>query len=362
VLDRRLDAADNGNVNWCVTLAATVIAQAAYAAPAADVVVYWEDDGSSPLAVQLRNTAQKLNAAFVDQSPQAARDDGGFARKIAAGIAAYEALRFEESIAALSAAEPLLERVAASDADAHQISDLFLIRGLSYLQLGNKDRAWDDFVQAATVAPARVLDPTRFSPRAIEQFQRAKTAVARLEKARIEVRTDARCEAKIDGSLDLAAAVPRGVHWVHVTCPAAAPLSRRVLIADEQVTVELQPLPVAPPSDMDVVIAARTLNARAVLLVVVSGDAVVMRRLGMDGRELARRAVSATAAEEVRTAAVDLLAGTVGPRVAQPWYRSRWVWMAAGAVIASAALAPFVFDGGSDTPEVVLRPGGDLPW
>ena len=340
-----------------ILVAVLALARAASAAPAADVVVYWAPAGAPPgLADAARDATRTAGAAFVDRRAEPT-PGADAAAPLARGRAAYEALRFDDAVAALDEAAAIADATGGRGLDRAAQSELHLVRGLARIQRGDADGGWDALVAAARVDPSRVLDPARVPPRAIDAFARAQAAIAAAPRARLAVTAPPGCAIVVDGAIAAVPLdVPAGPHWVHAACAEAAGWGRRVEVGPAGAALEV---PVAaPPGDDEVLIQARAAGARAVIAVAVGGGTVSLRRLAIDGRELDRRTV---AAEPAATAAA-LAALLAPPRRPARWYQARWVWAAGGAAVVAAVLVPVILaDGGGDR-RVVVRPSGLPPW
>jgi hypothetical protein len=283
-------------------------------------------------------------------------------------VEAYEALRFDEGLADLDAALAEAALTGAAGLSTAELSDLYLYRGLVYTQRGDLGRAWDDLVRAAVVDPARVLDPLRFPPRAVEAFHRATERVAAGPRGELVVQAPAGCDVAIDGAAAPArmATLPFGEHLVRVTCAARKPWATRATIAAAATTVTAAPQAEAPPSDGDLVELGRGRAAAAVALVVVSAaggapPSVTARVVDSASGRVRARASTGLAGG---AAAVELLDRLLAPAAPPPrgrrWYQRGWVWGLAGAAAAGALLLPFALDGG-EAGDVTLRPSG-LSW
>lgn len=341
-----------------IVVAVVTLAGVARAAPAADVVVYWAPPGAAPaLADAARDASRAAGAAFVDRRAELAAPADP-TPLIARGRAAYDALRFEDAVAALDEAAGLADAGGGRGLDRAALAELFLTRGLAWIQRGDADRAWDDLVTAARVDPSRVLDPARFPPRAVEALARAQAAIAAAPRARLAIAAPPGCAIRVDGVAEAAGALEVGVgpHWLHATCAEAAGWGRRVEVGPGGAAVEI---PAAPaPTDDDVLIQARATGARAAIAIAADATAIRLRRLAADGRELDRRTVAAGDAAALTSALTALL---TPPRPAARWYRSRWLWAAGGAAAVAAVLVPVLLTGDSGDRRVVVRPTG-LPW
>lgn len=349
-------------VGACAVLAAVAAVAPApvAAAPAADVVVVWSAQPRPALIGRLSDAARGRGAALVDRSP-AATPPAEAAAALAAGIAAYDELRFDDASAALERAMTACDRSGADGLERDQLADLLLYRGLTHIQR-EETGAWDELVAAVRIDGARVLDPARFPPRAIEQLARARDLVAAGPRARLEVAAPAGCAVVIDGvtAADGAVAVAHGDHWVRAACPGHRPWGRRVTVDRDPVRIEATPAPIGPPGDDDALIQGRVSGARAVIELRLTGGVARLRRLAVDGRELDR--VSLVLADDGTgdEAVVAALTSMLHEReVRARWYRSRWAWAAAGATAVAAVLVPILILDDRGTQPVVIRP--DFP-
>ncbi|HVV83407.1 MAG TPA: hypothetical protein VHE35_10065, partial [Kofleriaceae bacterium] len=289
------------------TAAAAAAPARSSAAPAADLVVYWSAGGEAAIADRVRATAQAHGAALVDRSPaaEAAPEAPGM---LAAGIAAYDELRFDDAAAAFDQALAACDRTGAAGLERDALADLLLYRGLTHIQR-NQAGAWDDLVAAARVDPTRILDPVRFPPRAIDQLTRARQAVAAAPRAHVEVSAPAGCAVTVDGAdaPDGRAEVADGEHWIRATCPGRRPWGDRVTVDREPMPVVAAPETITPPADDDALIQGRVAGAAAVVDVRIADGFARLRRRAIDGRELARATV-AVSGPEPELAVADALA------------------------------------------------------
>lgn len=358
-------------------LAATallLLARVAIAAPAADVVVYRAAaDDPAARRDEVRRAATEAGAAFVDRTPPPPPPPTA-PGLIAEAVTAYGALRFDDAVAALDRAAAEVDATGGDGLTAGGLADLFLFRGLARVQRGDL-AAWDDLVASARIDPARVLDPARFPPRAVEQLQRAQRSVTAQPRAPLTVHAPPACAVVIDGTRATGPAgagavvleLAPGAHWVRVACPDHAPWGRRVLVSDPGVAVTAAPAPNPPPSDDEPLVQARVVGAAAVVDVIVAGGLARLRlRRAADGRELDRATVALAEAGPgaLGAAVARLLApAAAGPATPRRWYRSRWVWAAGGAAVAAAILIPVALGGdGGGEPDIVVRPTGWPTW
>jgi hypothetical protein len=200
--------------------------------------------------------------------------------------------------------------------------------------------------RAVIVAPTRVIDPGRFSPSVREEIERARATVASRPKASLVVSALPGCRVMIDGAPATQSPYVIGSHWVHVACPDREPWGTRVELVAATTRIDAGNLPIAAPSDDELLVQARAVAARAFVGVRVQGGVALLRLVGADGREIDRRSVRierdlVPAAKALTT----LLAGR-SDLVEQRWYRSPWFWAGVGVVIGAAVAVPFALTAG----------------
>ncbi|MBK7534164.1 MAG: hypothetical protein IPI49_02110 [Myxococcales bacterium] len=334
-------------------------ASPAAAAPAAGLVVVWAPGATEALAPALAQ-ARRAGAAVIDTTPSVLPEAADLAA-LRAGQTAYDNLRFDDAVAALGRAAQSVELTGGAGLSQRQLSDVFLYRALAAVALGTPEAAWDDFVRAAVVAPSRELDPAQFAPRAIEQLERARGHVAALPRIRVRLLREPGCVVSLDGAVtaEPEVALVRGHHYLVAACPGRRAAQRGFDVVEEA-ELGLVGAPLPAPSDDAALVQGRTLGVPAVLIITASANAVLMRRLGIEGREQARSAVPLGAAGSDRALGQELARLLRSPSPVAPWYRSRWAWAAAGVLAASAVLVPLVLQN-NDPPTVVIRPEG-APW
>ena len=131
--------------------------------------------GSRPATCRRRRA---LRAAFVEAAArrgasgvvdavEPAPRDPPLGPALQAALADYAAFHFTEALAKLDELARLADARGGGDLDARQLSEIYLYRALARLEVGPADAAWDDLVRAARLDPARVIDPARFTPRAV---------------------------------------------------------------------------------------------------------------------------------------------------------------------------------------------------
>ncbi len=343
------------------------LAATSAAAPGPEVAIFHAPAGAPPPAPAIKRAladgARREGIAWIDASAPADPPPETIAR-IRRGATAYAELRFEAAIADLDAAAIELAASGAIDLAPADISDLFLFRGLARVQLGDV-RAWDDLVAAAAIDPSRVLDPQVFPPRAIESFARAVTAAQAAGRAALTITAPAGCAIAIDGAgaADGRAEVVRGPHYATARCPGYRPWGSRVIVdADRAIAPSLTVE--AAPTDAELAIQLRTAGATAAIAIRIAGPVCTLRHLTADGRVVAQAAIALDQprAVDAAVAAFVALAHPAAPVRATRWWRSPWLWGAAGAAVATAVLLPFALGGDGGAGAVTLRPTGLPTW
>jgi hypothetical protein len=307
----------------------------AVAAPAADVVVVW---APGKKLASIEEVARRVGAAVIDRSP-AANAAPPTASTLKRGIDAYDALRLDDAWAALDEARVLADQTGAAGLSQAQLADLFLYRGLVKIQQGDHTAYWDELVTSVIIDPVRVLDPARFPPRVASELSRVHQAIQDRKRATLAIDEPPGCTAVIDGAPASAVGSAQplvGSHWVSVTCADRAPWGTRVELTGDQLVVARNTV-LAPPTDDEVLIQARTAGATAFVLVEVSGGVGTARLVGVDGRERDRRSVAITGDVAPLAGAVQAL---LAPAAKTSWYQKRWAWAAGAALAAAAILVP----------------------
>ncbi|MEO8705956.1 MAG: hypothetical protein ABI867_38345 [Kofleriaceae bacterium] len=336
----------------------------AQAAPVADVVVAWGPTPLGKVGDAIADAAGRAGASYVDQSgpAQVLPDPRPLIKR---GIAAYSSLELEAAAGAFDAAVEFVDQTGAAGLDTATLADLFLYRALAYAQRTDDTRSWDDLVAAAGIDPARVLDPAGFPPRAIERFEQAKAHVGALPHAKVTFATTG-CRIRVDAAPINGAEVELsfGRHWIEAACDGHEPVRKRIAVDRPVLTLVVAGAPIVQPDDTAALVQARAASARAVVVVTMQGRTAVIRRLGvLDGKQQERVSITLTGDRQARDigAAVGRMLAPIVVRP-QPWYRSRWVWLAAGAVAASAVLIPLAARSGGEAPAVVIRPQDQPSW
>jgi hypothetical protein len=334
-------------------------------AGAADMVVFSGPPEAGVEAAAARDaiarTAAVAGAAFVDLSP-APPPAPAAASLLARGVEHFEALRLDEAEAALDEALADARRTGAAGLSTTQLSDLFLHRALVHTQRGGTPRAWDELLRAASVDPARHLDPARFPPKVIAAFQRAAAAVAGGGFGKLIVSAPPGCRVLIDGRAgDAPPQLPHGEHFVRRECPGERAAGAVVLLAQPSQTLELPRAAAEAPGDAALLALARERGASRLLYATVRASSLapptVRLRLvdGRNGKTLSEATAAAGDPQSVRSATERLLVPsgvvvTPAPPPRERWYEKPWLWAVAGAALTAAVLLPLVVDD--------QRPGG----
>ncbi len=371
-------------VRSCVGIVATTLVALLTAAPAVAqpaptrrvaTVVWWQGPNEITAAPAVADVAKRRGVAWIDVSPRGAATADPqlhLQAQLARGIAAYEALQFADAQAALAEAERSIDAMGGRAVDAVTLSDVFLYRALAGAQT-HAPTAWDDFVLAAKLGSARVLDASRFAPRVVEEFARARIAATEFAPATVRIEIAPRCKIWWDGRLMMASdpntlvvETRVGLHWLASECLGRRAVAKRVTVEQTQQTVAGAGSELLPPTVDELRISAQVVNAQSYLSVVVLGArANIVKRNSAGGLVAEQTQTLATSADVVTlVAAVDRLLRTddAVPVGATAWYRRPWVWAEAGSVITAAVLTPFLFDNQSSAQTVKVRPEGLPPW
>lgn len=305
------------------------------AAPAADIVFVWAPGAK---VESIDAVARASGAAVIDRSP-AATAVPATAGILKRGIEAYDALRLGDAWATLEEARVQADRTGGAGLTQTQLADLFLYRGLVKIQQGELNEYWDELVTSVTIDPVRVLDPARFPPRVASELARVHQTLADRKRATLVVDAPAGCTVVIDGGAASAVGSTQvlvGSHWVYVTCADRAAWGTRVELTGDQLVVARNTV-LAPPTDDDVLIQARTVGAKAFVAVEIRSGVGTARLIGADGRERDRRTVAVSGD---LTALAEAVRELLAPVARTHWYQSRWAWAAGAAMVAAAILIP----------------------
>ena len=313
-------------------------------ASATTVAVFWQPPGAPPIGASARAAFAKATAALGARLVDASTTEPAAASlrpALDAAKADHAAFAFAAAIAKLDALARLADAQGGGDLDRRQLSEIFLYRGLSRLETGAAEAAWDDLIRAARLDSGRVIDPAAFPPRAVAAYRRAVTEVAALPRAELEVVAPGDAVIRVDGA-EIAGLAPvmLGQHFVSVSVPGFEPWAgvATVAAAHERLTPRLRAY---QPPDGD-----RTLGLAPGATRLILG---ALERAGAGWRFMVRdiavaegRAVSDAAAlgsAPVEGVIARLLA-RVGPQQPSPTPSPRprartgsrwWVWAGIGA-------------------------------
>jgi hypothetical protein len=321
-----------------LVLAALAVATPALAAPGADLVVVWAP-GTSIQPIEAVGHAR--GAAVIDRSPAppATVETALFLKR---GIDAYDAIRWPDALVALNQARDLADKTGAAGLTRAQLSDLFLYRGLVLVAQGDETAAWDELVEALIIYPSRTLDPSQYAPKVAALLARVQEDVAmKHPTSKLEVDAPQGCTTRIDGEPVVGAVLrPTGGHFVRVECADHEPYGLRVDLATLGSVIPASSKAYEAPSETEVLIQARSANARAVIVVEVRASLATIRLVGIDGRERDRRSVTVTRGDLTPVAAIvdEMLAPVIVKHEA--WYRSRWAWVTGVAILTAAIVIP----------------------
>ena len=336
------------------------VASSAVAAPRADLVVVWAPGAR---IAPIETVVRRHGAALFDRSPKpptAAQT----AQSVQQGIDAYDSLNYDEAARLFGVAASEVERSGAAGLTTAQLSDLFLFRGLVKDQREDPSGAWDDLITAGVVDPTRELDPRRFNPKVVEQFERAKETIHKRGHGALTVEAPAGCTVLVDGAV-APHTVDRlaGLHWVRVTCADREPYGTKIELTAGATTLPVQPTPYQPPSDSELLIQARAASGRAVVFAEVHGQVATARLITLDGRERDRRTV---ALGNDLAPLADAVGELLEPLVEHHWYESKWAWAGGAAFLTAALLVPITaaIAGSSGPTSATVKPTWPTgkPW
>jgi hypothetical protein len=284
---------------------------------------------------------------------------------IGRGIAAYESLQFADAVAILDESLRLIDSVAAQGLSTAELSDAFLYRALARSQEPGQN-PWDDFVTAAVLGSSRILDSARFAPSAVEQFARARAAVAQQAESQITLSAAPQCNLAWDGAMlamnqgqiTLQIRAKRGVHWLSAQCPGRVDIAQRVQVSDDQQNVIAAGNVFGVPTEQELRVAAQVVAPRGYVVVVVLGSIATLRKFDARGQLQGTQTVAIGSANDERLI-VEALQRLLGSPIAassaptERWFQKRWVWATGGALLASVILVPFALSNNVNTSATV---------
>lgn len=336
----------------------------------------------SPLKSVLSEGIAGQGGVLVDIGPKAERVLSA-SSELRRAVAAYHEFDFQSAMKHLN--DAIVEAVAtgAAGLSTSELSDLFMFRALVRKTQGDSTSAWEDFVQAALIAPTRHLDAVRFSPSVVASFERARKEVAEGKYAALRVKVESSCEVFVDArSLgpELPISLPIGKHFLRVSCVGKNTYASQVLLlaTGQEISPQLHRPEIPSPEALASIARSRGFGHFIWVHAdtgTVAGPIAVFELWQTGGKLLARTKIGLSLAPSDRQAverAMERLESywapkqsvlAVPPRVVAtevPWYRSPWVWAGAGALVATSVLLPFVLD--SSSPDGFdVRLGGAKP-
>jgi hypothetical protein len=337
------------------------------AAPSGGLIAVWaHPPGEVPPAARARaafvDAATRRGARVVD-AVETAPHEPALAPALAVALGDYAAFRFADALAKLDELARLADAHGGGELDDRQLSEIYLYRGLSRLEVGPAEAAWEDLVRAARLDPTRVIDPARFPPRVVAAYRRAVAEAAQLAHAELEVTAPEGSEVRVDGRVlsGGATAVAVGPHLVRVIAAGYEPWAAVVTVTGARERLQ-PPLRRYEPPDADRLLQLTRERAPARIL----AGAVVR---GERGWRFGARLLSTADGKVVSdgapfddspiAATVDRVVGRLLPiettarPAAPPLYRRWWVWVAAGGVAAALAVViPVSVVYGSSSPQV----------
>lgn len=347
--------------------------ETARAAPAtgATVAVWWQPPGEVAPAARARaafeEAAARRGAALVDAT-EPARTPPSLVPALDSAIADWAAFHFADALRKLDELARLADARGGGDLDQRQLGEIYLYRGLSRLEVGPAEAAWDDLVRAARLDPTRVIDPARFPPRAVAAYRRAAVEVTERGRVQLEVAAPPGATLRLDGRpFDGNAAVPAGAHFVGVSAPGYEPWAAVVDVAGAHERLQ-PPLRAYQPPDGDRLVALTASHAPRRILAgaLVRADGgwrFVARELTLPDGKMVSDAVAlgdapvAAAVEGAVTRVAPLAATTT---TAPPPKKSRWwIWAAGGLAATLAVVIPVSVVYSRPSPSGTI--GGSIP-
>jgi hypothetical protein len=355
-------------------LVAMVLAAAPIAAaPAVHVVLV----GDAAIDQVLRDRLAAAGAPVGLSPPELATLAGPPAPQAPAALAsatrALDQLEIEPAIRALDLAASDAAVTGGAGLDATALGDIYLLRAVAAGRATRPDpqRAWEDFVRAATLTPERLLDGGRFPPAVLKEWKRATAEVARRPRGTLVVRAPLEARISIDArsagrSPAVAPGLPFGQHLVRVEEPGRLPWGTVVSLAAPTLELEVPPRAALTLDDRTAAGRGRAAGARFVLLAqprVRGEEALVELALIEVASELRRDSqLVDLATPGALEAAVRRLADAATPLAhpsphlvavepARPAERS-WLarpatWVAVAALVAGAAAAAWALSRGT---------------
>jgi len=274
-------------------------------------------------------------------------------------IAAFD---YDRALIALFRAERPLIDLAPSHENRRALADVNFRLGLIYLAQQDRDRARAAFRAVHFLVPGSELDPARYPPDVVGEFERARPGSP---DASLSIAASVPGAAVFVNGRPVAASpaeveVPAGAHYVLVSQPGYRPSGRRIVVQSggvEPVRIALAPVP-------KTVQAARLRHALRARTVQTEGDVIFAGRRAMQLAQADAAIVivtrnersMATAITGDRTTASQPLPSEVAalldelapapieiPLVAdRPWYREPLTLAVGGAALATVSILTVV--------------------
>ena len=301
--------------------------------------------------------ARRHGATAARESPGHLEGESPSAR-LSEAIAAYDALRFSDAIAALDSIDREVTVSGGGRLTQGELIDLHAYRAAARMALGEESSAWDDLVALAVLAPLRPLDPAHFSPRLIDAARRAAKTVTVSGTLVLSARPpDALLivDGQLVGRGRVGVSRPVGRHLVRAERSGFLPSGQAIDLpsAGVEATLTLTPAPV--PTAAQLAAWGAVAGARHVVAAFVTGSDEGAS-LALDLVDVAARRVVARAqvkddehltTAEIAAAIDSLWSNLIVPSANAPareaaaarsrrWYRSPLLWSVAGGLAAAA--------------------------
>jgi len=174
-------------------------------------------------------------------------------KRLAAAVADYEALHLDDAAQAFATLATDIASEGGGDLDRRALCDAFLDAGLTLLELGRTERAWEAFVAAARIDPTRTIDPAHVTPRGATAFHRAVTELTTAARVELAIEIPPGSTLRLDGEPQTASkvAVLPGVHYAGVSAPGFETWRGVVTATPPAVVLRPTPRPIQPPAIED---------------------------------------------------------------------------------------------------------------
>ena len=313
------------------------------------VAVFWAPQPAPKQTATARRLAAHSLAqrgiALDDASPPAQRPPA-LSDALSSALEAYRAMKLDVAADALRKLATEAARTGGGDLDRRGLGDLFLHLGLTEQELGHVDMAWDAFVAAANLDPARTLDPARVPPHAASVYRRAVAERARTPVVEVSMQLPADAQLRVDGEaqhLDGGAiSLSVGTHYVQVESEANEPWLRAITVAPPQLQLAPLPTPQVPPQ-LDATARGAFMQVAIYRPAPEQPLRLRLRARSNEGRTAEASEVLDGLTEQRMSSLVDTVLGaspvTVSERAIaaprRPLVKAWWVWTAVGAGVAA---------------------------